>query len=312
MKINKNIIFITLSTVTIFALSGCGGGDYSTTSGTSDPQTQTTPVSAESSDVQVIDGYVIGATVTALNNPNCSTVTGAKGKATLLCKAEGFKSIGGKIDLNSNGIADTNEPDAPTMIAPTGYSMATPLTTLIATGKVSAQQIANVLGTTVDEILSDPYETKNIDIAKAYNLAAVTLFLNAADKMVDKIVEASNSMTNEQPTTTDVPIAQLEPPSIEEHLLPTFNVNLELFTVLVKNVLTETANENDITAYSIYVDSISTSEATTPIELDNEISQSIEDLKIGLLMTTTDNQTNSSETSDTTNSSVSVDLLPTF
>lgn len=88
MKIKKNLIFITLSTVAVFTLSGCGGN-----SGTSSSSldTQTTPVSASNTEVQVIDGYVVGATVTALNDPTCKAVTGKDGKATLLCKP--LKSI---------------------------------------------------------------------------------------------------------------------------------------------------------------------------------------------------------------------------
>lgn len=96
--------------------------------------------------------------------------------------------------------------------------------------------------------------------------------------------------------------------TIEEHLLPTLNINLELFTVIVKSLLSEVADTKDIAPYSLYVDSISTSEAVTPEELDSEISNYLKNLEIE----TSVNHQNETVVDSNSNSSSNthVDLLP--
>jgi sulfur relay (sulfurtransferase) DsrF/TusC family protein len=242
-----------MSTVAILTLSGCGGSsDDSTTT-----DMQTAPIESSSTDIQVIDGYVVGATVIALNDSACSSTTQANGEATLQCSIEGFKTVGGKIDVNQNGIADTTEPTAPNMVAPAGYSVATPFTTLIATGKVTAEQIALTLGIGTEEIMSDPYASNNIELAKAYNLVATALLVDGADLMADKIKEASLTQ-DQQPSAIDI----------------------DQLTTMVKDLLAVNVDEQYVSAYSLYVDSIASLTATSSTQLDQTIAELRDSLEI--------------------------------
>ncbi|SFP30338.1 hypothetical protein [Hydrogenimonas thermophila] len=263
----KKRLLITMSAAAVLTFSGCGGGsDDSAINSTTD--TQTAPVEAASTDIQVIDGYVIGATVTALNDSTCSSITQTEGHTTLQCELEGFKTVGGKIDVNQNGIADVTEPTAPNMVAPAGYSVATPFTTLIATGKVTTEQIATTLGISAEEVMSDPYSTNNIDLAKAYNLVAAALLNNAADLMADKIVEASATQT-------------MSPSAID----------IDLLTSMVKDVLATSVAVEYISAYSLYIDSIAALEANSSAELDQSIAELRDNLEIEKALDSSDTVT---------------------
>ncbi len=128
----KEILSLVAASLLAASLTGCGsscrpGTDCSDTNGSVD-----TNVTTGSIDVTVSDAYVYEADVTK-GGVSFNTVNGAIYSWSDIVEAA-FKSIGGANDTNGNGMADAEDPIAPSMEAKAGSSNINPFTTLEASG----------------------------------------------------------------------------------------------------------------------------------------------------------------------------------
>ena len=187
------------SVITSILLVGCGGGSGgSSSNGTS------------LKEVKVIDGYVIGARVCDTQG-QCG-ITGADGIVRAdFHKGSVLTSVGGKIDVNFNGIADSDEPDAPTMKS--NGDLISPITTLVVDG-MNINKLSSLTGLSEEELLNeDPIQTNNVQLVKLFNAFYPVLKENRASQFVSLINNINqNGSTNSalpqiggtQSTTTSV------------------------------------------------------------------------------------------------------------
>ena len=177
---------IFLSSVTVgFLLVGCGGGGSST--------------HTSLKEIKDIDANIVNAKV--CDGRGICAITDTEGIArgdfdlnTTLT------SIGGFIDANGNGVKDSNELNAPMLLASAGAKIITPLTALVAKG-ADINKLSEILGVTPKEILSeDPFETNNIKLVKAFNAVYPVIKENKTDELVKKI-----NLYNPNSGGTDLP-----------------------------------------------------------------------------------------------------------
>jgi hypothetical protein len=196
----------------------------------------------------VIDGYVVGATVCDADG-HCA-VSGANGEVSADFDGTALTSTGGKVDINQNGIADSFEPDAVTMKAPAGYTLITPITTLVAEG-ADPQKLAEVTGMDVDTLLNtDPIAANNPDLIKLYQTTAVVIQNNAEKNLITQI----NTYTPTQTSTTVLP-------DVNNDVTATMSPGVTLYATLAKNSVTDYTTKN-------FIDYIVSSSAASAADLD--------------------------------------------
>ena len=170
------------SIASLFLLVGCGGGSSNT---------------SNIKEVKVIDAYVVGAKVCDIKGICAITDENGTARADFDLNNT-LTSIGGFIDSNFNGIKDSDELDAPFMLAPAGASVITPLTTLVAKG-ADINKLSSLIGVSKEDILhKDPIQSKNVKLIKAINVLYPVLKEKRVDFLVKKInnYSTSNSLTD--------------------------------------------------------------------------------------------------------------------
>lgn len=185
-----NLVLIAAVSMT---LGGCfdGGSNDGASNGGSTP-------TAVVNSGQAVDGYLTGATAfyDANNNGRLdagepSATTDAQGRYSLSTTgAQPITVIGGRN-------ADTGLDNASTLKAPAGSSFVTPLTTLIASGTLSAAQLQSALGLgSTDVTKTDPMAAGNTALL-AKTLAMQQIMQESAD-MLAALGGSDNQQTREQ------------------------------------------------------------------------------------------------------------------
>jgi len=216
-KINLSAYASTLLVSSVLLFSGCGSSSSSHNNSTAPAGTDTTnPAGTDttaptSRNITVVDGYIVGATLTQ-ECSNANATTGANGIATAEFNAScGITATGGFIDLNQNGLKDADEVAAPTMKTVAAKDIISPLTDLIAQG-ANEDKLAAALGVTKADLYTDPIATNNTTVAKAFQIAyavevggKTTEFIskvNAFSGVASASTPASSSTTTESNTST--------------------------------------------------------------------------------------------------------------
>ncbi|MFC5474718.1 hypothetical protein [Paraherbaspirillum soli] len=153
-----------LSIAVALALTACGGGG---SSGTGTGSVGGTPATATTAAGKAVDGYLSGASV--LCDANNNGVADA-GEAVVVTDAQGnftFSPACSSTIVVSGGTSiDTGLPFAGTLKAPAGSTFATPLTTLMVSGGLSAAQVAVALGLPAGTDVSQVDPVSNSDLYK--------------------------------------------------------------------------------------------------------------------------------------------------
>jgi len=156
---NKIVVAVATSALLI----GCGS---SSSSNDNNSTNSNTPASNNPlSNVTVIDSYVIGARVCDVDGI-CATTDSYGVASANFNTSDTLTSKGGYIDANLNHIVDADEIKAPDMKSSGNSVIITPITDLIANG-ADENQLADILGISVDELYSDPVPNNNMVLAEA-------------------------------------------------------------------------------------------------------------------------------------------------
>ena len=179
----KKIFLPSLSSIVSLLLIGCGGGSSSSNN-----------TSTSLKEIKVIDGYVINAKV--CDSEGQCGITGADGIVRAnFHKNSILTSVGGKIDVNFNGIADADEPTAPTMKSK--GSLISPITTLVVDG-IDIDKLSALTGLTSQELLTeDPIQTNNVKLIKLFNAFYPLL----KEDRVSKFISLVNNLNLNGPNT---------------------------------------------------------------------------------------------------------------
>ena len=164
---------VAISITTALLLSACGSSSGSSSTATDE--------------IKVVDGYVMGATVTDNNGKTVGT-TDANGavKGNVSTLAYPLHAKGGFIDLNSNGVydtgVDTKMPDSIEFLTnESSGKIITPLTTLLASG-INADDLAKLAGVSVADLYTDPMLRTSVDdLVKANQIAYSVMAANRVD-----------------------------------------------------------------------------------------------------------------------------------
>ncbi|HWW04752.1 hypothetical protein [Collimonas sp.] len=156
----KKLALLSVAVASI--LTACGGSD-----GTSTAVTPTTPAVTETAAGKAVDGYLSGAS--ALCDTNNNGVADA-GETAVTTDAQGnftfAPACSSTIVVNGGSSIDTGLPFKGTLKAQAGSTVATPLTSLMVNGGMTAAQITSALGLPAgtDIRMTDPMS--NADLHK--------------------------------------------------------------------------------------------------------------------------------------------------
>ena len=161
---------VLLSLITTF-LVGCGGGGSSST-GTN---AGTTPI-VTTTDVRVERGPLLGATVKDANNQVATALSTSSNVYTFaITPIYPITATGGYIDVDANGIIDTND-IAFTGILKSYSTVVTPITTYIATGTTEVDRTAKLaeLKAKIGGTVSDDDLLKKVPSATTADIIVLT------------------------------------------------------------------------------------------------------------------------------------------
>ena len=208
-KINLSVYASTLLVSSVLLLSGCGSSsssNHNNTAPATDNNTSSATPAQTQRNITVVDGYIIGATLTQ-ECSNVSATTGANGIATADFNAScGITATGGTIDVNQNGLKDANELTAPTMKTVAAKDIISPLTNLIAQG-ANEDKLAAALGVAKADLYTDPIATNNTTVAKAFQIAYAVEVGGKTTEFISKVntfsAATTSTTTTETNTTTE-------------------------------------------------------------------------------------------------------------
>jgi len=240
-KIALSVIAISLTGMLVGCGSSSSSDDSATTSNTSNLPAST---------VKVVDGYVIGANVCDANNV-CATTDGSGAATASYDLNTTLTSTAGYIDVNNNQQIDDSDiqlPDTFTLKTPAGATVITPITDLIANG-ADKTKLAQILGVSEEDLLTDPIATNNVALAKAIQIVyAVKIDGKEAD-----FINQINSYTPESATeantttTTNTEAETTTPESSQTTVLPVLKADEANVTTTQEDTTTATA---DITTFA--------------------------------------------------------------
>ena len=162
---------LSIAIAAALALTACGG----------DPS----PVAPTSSSGQAVDGYLIGSQALCDSNANGVFDTGESVVTTIANGAFTFTPACASTVVVSGGTnADTNLPFKGLLKAPAGSAFATPLTSLMVAGGLTAAQVATAFGLPAGTDVSkvDPVAAGNETLLKK-TLAAQQIMQQVADTL---------------------------------------------------------------------------------------------------------------------------------
>jgi len=168
-------------------LVGCGGGSSGS--------------SKNLKEIKDIDAYIVNAKV--CDGRGICAITDEKGVARADFDLNtSLTSIGGFIDSNLNGIKDADELEAPFLKAPSGASVITPLTTLIANG-ADINKVAKLFNITPNDILhKDPIESNDANLIKAINAIYPVIKENKITylaKLINETISSTGKVKSDLP-----------------------------------------------------------------------------------------------------------------
>ena len=238
---------ILLSSVAVgFLFIGCGGGGSSSSA-------------SSLKEVKDIDANIVNAKVCDAKGICAITDENGIARADFDLNTT-LTSVGGFIDANYNGIKDSNELDAPFLLAPLGAKVISPLTTLVAKG-ADINKLSEILGVTPEEILTqDPVQSNNVKLIKAFNAVYPVIKENKADEMVKRI----NQYTPDSKGT--------DLPSFDES-----SVNVNIYN-LAKSVV---SNSND----RAYIDAVENSTYTNAKQLSETLEVKKQNINQNIIQT---------------------------
>ena len=238
---------ILLSSVAVgFLFIGCGGGGSSSSA-------------SSLKEVKDIDANIVNAKVCDAKGICAITDENGIARADFDLNTT-LTSVGGFIDANYNGIKDSNELNAPFLLAPVGAKVISPLTTLVAKG-ADINKLSEILGVTPEEILTqDPVQSNNVKLIKAFNAVYPVIKENKADEMVKRI----NQYTPDSKGT--------DLPSFDES-----SVNVNIYN-LAKSVV---SNSND----RAYIDAVENSTYTNAKQLSETLEVKKQNINQNIIQT---------------------------
>lgn len=193
---NSLLLSATLASLVLVGCGGGGGGSQDTNdTNQANPVKPNEPADKNTTDknetivktITVVDDYVIGASVKDENNNEASYIKDKKHYAFTNFIGLAVSSTGGKIDINGNNIADSNEPNAYKMYASSNKKYINPFTTIAYSTTYTDNQVASMFGLTDIDINT---ATQDIKIRKA--VAIANALINEGSK--------TSTSTNEKPT----------------------------------------------------------------------------------------------------------------
>ncbi len=185
----KTLVSIAAASLLALNFTGCGSSSSST--------------SSETKEVKVADiASVVSAEVTS--GALTATELGNGFYNFSAQPTEKMLSTGGFIDYNNNNTQDTGEPTALTLSADADKSTLNAFTTLVTESSKSEQEIADLLGLTIDELNSDT-SLASLEVQKKVVLA------NA----IVKQVQGTSSTTTTATTEVTAPVSSTDTTSSE-------------------------------------------------------------------------------------------------
>ncbi len=202
----KNLLVGILSALTIFSLSGCGGGGGST-------PLDNTNNGSTATDITVVDGYISDANITDANGVQATQIDGSKG----LYRFSSTPTYPIKLVVGGAKLVDTNVPFDVNLTAYSGITIS-PITTIIGDDTTIQNNLFATLGVNSSILYRDYVDANDTDVAKLSQLCyAMLKDTNAKTKfktrlqtrnetnitaLIDKaITEDANTSTNKDGIT---------------------------------------------------------------------------------------------------------------